>query len=271
MALRAVVTGANRGIGLEVARGLVQAGAAVTAVVRTPATGEAATAALGPSVSIVVGALDELGHVRRVADELCGGPPIDLLVHNAGLWPARRVLTTDGFEQAFAVNHLAPFLLNHRLASHLAAGGRVVQVSAGLAVKGRVDLERTPRGDDFSAFRSYATTKLCNLALTRRWAEALSARSVTYDALHPGVLRTGLGDRSGPIGWLLGVAKRSWKPPEVGAGNVLALCMGTDTAGLTSEWFNERRREALPSQAADPALGAALWRQAMRFCDIAPG
>ena len=42
-------------------------------------------------------------------------PRVDVLVHNAGLWPSRRVLTEDGLEAAFAVNHLAPFLLNHLL------------------------------------------------------------------------------------------------------------------------------------------------------------
>ena len=72
----------------------------------------------------------------------------------------------NGLEQAFVTNHLAPFLLNHELEPLLvASGARVVQVSAGLYVKGRADPARTPTGLDFHPVRTYADTKLCNLLL----------------------------------------------------------------------------------------------------------
>lgn len=196
-------------------------------------------AVLARPLDVVVGALDELAQVRQVAATLRLKRPPDLLVHVAGVWPSEKVLTVDGLEQAFVVNHLAPFLLNHLLEAHLTSAARVVQVSAGLAVKGRIDLTRTPTGEDFSALRTYATTKLCNLALTARWAERLTPRNVTYNAIHPGVIRTGLGDRSDPVGWLLRLIKRGWKSPTEGARGVLRLA--TDEAlGGGDRWLVQR-------------------------------
>ena len=117
-----------------------------------------------------------------------------MLVHNAGVWPTRLERNEDGVEQAFAVNHLAPFQLNLALEDRLR---RVVQVSAGLYVKGRVDPDRTPAGADFHRMRTYCDTKLANLLVlplfARRWQDA----GVTIDAVHPGVVRTRLGDPGG--------------------------------------------------------------------------
>lgn len=270
---RAVVTGANRGIGLEVARGLVRVGFDVTLVTRTEQAGRLALEAMkeGDSNSDSVHAeLDDLEAVRRLGRRLLEGPPLALLVHNAGVWPSARKLTVDGLEQAFVVNHLTPFLLTHLLEPHLVPGGRVVQVSAGLAVKGRVDLERTPRGDDFSSLWTYATTKLCNLALVPRWAQRLAAREVTCNALHPGVIRTGLGDRRGLVGALLRFAKRRWKSPEEGAAPVVRLGVSPDVEGLTGAYFDEERQVELPAIAADAQLAARLWDQAATLCGVAP-
>ncbi len=204
-----VVTGASRGIGLAVAEQLAARGFRVVSVARRPG---------GPGEHLE----GDLGSLRTVRDaaarirEAC--PTVDVLVHNAGSWPAGRVLNEDGFEQAFAINHLAPFLLNHLLEDRLvAARARVVQVSAGLAVKGRVDLDRTPTGEDFHPIRTYATTKLANLLLLPLWAERWRERGVRVDAVHPGVVRTGLGDRGGPVGVLLRVVKRWWKAPADGS------------------------------------------------------
>jgi NAD(P)-dependent dehydrogenase (short-subunit alcohol dehydrogenase family) len=73
----------------------------------------------------------------------------------------------------------------------------VVQVSAGLYVKGRADLGRTPTGLDFHPVRTYADTKLCNLLLVPRFAERWRHAAVIINAVHPGVIRTGLGTAGG--------------------------------------------------------------------------
>ncbi|MEU5529643.1 SDR family NAD(P)-dependent oxidoreductase [Micromonospora chersina] len=261
-----VVTGANRGIGFAVAGELMRRGCRVVLVARDPVRGEQALAALraspggaAGSAELVVGDLSVVSSVRAVAAELRGRcERIDVLVHNAGVWPTRLVRTEDGYEQSFAVNHLAPFLLNHLLEKRLR---RVVQVSAGLYVKGRVDPNRTPWGEDFHRMRTYCDTKLANLLTVPLFAQHWADTGVTIDAVHPGVIRTGLGDTGGVLGLLLKVVKRRWDTPEAGAAPVVRLAFASGAG--SGRYFDGDRPVPLAPVADDPALARRLWDQGM--------
>ena len=241
----AVVTGGNRGIGYAVCESLVHKGFRTIAVVRNLDAG------VPPKVEKVTG---DLANKRTVAAlvtalrDTC--PTIDVLVHNAGVWPTRRTHNEDGLEESFAVNHLAPFQLNLALEDRLR---RVVQVSAGLYVKGRVDLDRTPYGKDFHRMRTYCDTKRANLLLVplfaRRWQDA----GVTIDAVHPGVIRTDLGDPGGALGAVLRLVKRRWATPADGAAPIVRLADDTGTG----RYFDIDTESALPDGPAQP-----LWDQA---------
>jgi NAD(P)-dependent dehydrogenase (short-subunit alcohol dehydrogenase family) len=241
----AVVTGGNRGIGLAVCEALVHKGFRVVAVVRDP------TASGPPGTEVVHGDLASRRTVAELAEALTTTcPTIDVLVHNAGVWPTRLRHNEDGIEESFAVNHLAPFQLNLALESRLR---RVVQVSAGLYVKGRVALERTPYGRDFHRMRTYCDTKRANLLLVplfaRRWQD------VTIDAVHPGVIRTDLGDPGGALGAVLRLVKRRWSAPADGAIPVVRLASDTGTG----RYFNIDTEEPGPDE---PELANRLWDQA---------
>lgn len=243
----AVVTGGNRGIGYAVCESLARKGFRVVTTVRD------SSATVPDSVEAVHGDLSSYRAVEALAamlTERC--ETIDVLVHNAGVWPTRLRHNEDGIEESFAVNHLAPFQLNLALEPKLR---RVVQVSAGLYVKGRVDPDRTPYGADFHRMRTYCDTKRANLLLVplfaRRWQDA----GVTIDAVHPGVIRTGLGDPGGALGVVLRLVKRRWAPPETGAVPIVRLAEETGTG----RYLNIDAEEPPPSE---PALASRLWDQA---------
>lgn len=274
----AVVTGANRGIGLAVASALAARGMRVLMVVRDEARSADAVRVLrgnGADVLTVVGDLGSNRTTRDLAKALQASTErVDLLVHNAGLWPAALERNEDGFERAFAVNHLAPFALNMLLEPLLVASrARVVQVTAGLYVKAVVDLERTPRGEDFHAIRTYATTKAFNLLLlprwTERWTSRWSGRGPTIDAVHPGVIRTGLGDRPGAFGHVLRLVKRLWKTPEEGARPVVRLACEEPRHPRGGRYLEiDEEKELLPF-ARDEALARAVWDQALAATGLA--
>jgi NAD(P)-dependent dehydrogenase (short-subunit alcohol dehydrogenase family) len=114
--------------------------------------------------------LTRIEQVHRLAAELLEAyPRIDVLANNAGAMFTWRHVTADGFEQTFALNHLAPFLLTNLLLERLTASRARVVTTASDAHKGALlDLDelQSERGR-FRAGRVYGMTKLCNVLFTR--------------------------------------------------------------------------------------------------------
>ncbi len=174
-----VLAGATRGIGRAAAIELVRRGADVALVGREPervkSVAEEATAAGGDGrVHGHVADLALMSAVRVLADEIRGRyEHVDVLANNAGALFASRRETAERFEQTFALNHLAPFLLTNLLRDRL-AGGRVVTTASGAHRSGRLDLDDLQSEKSYSA-RVYGTSKLCNIprastSRTRRWS-----------------------------------------------------------------------------------------------------
>ena len=203
----AVVTGANGGLGLEVARELARKGGLVVMAARDQAKAEAAVASIRdevPGASLELQPLDlaSQASVREAAKRvLAGHGRIDILVNNAGLMgiPERR--TEDGFEMQLAVNHLGHFTLTALLLPALLAsdGARVVSVTSTGRHAGRpLDPANPHLAGSYEPWRAYGQSKLANLhfalELDRRFrAAGTPARSIV---VHPGFTNTDLQARS---------------------------------------------------------------------------
>ena len=197
---RAVITGANAGLGLRIATGLAARGAEVVLACRSTGKAEAAAARLRtevPGAVVSVGRLDlaDLDSVREFAAAL-PGDRLDLLVNNAGLMAVDESRTAQGLEMQFGVNHLGHFVLTGLLLPRLLAapGSRVATMSSmGHRAARSAPNPRLER--PYDRWQSYFSSKLANLlftaALQRRLAAA-GAGTVAV-AAHPGASRTDLG------------------------------------------------------------------------------
>jgi NAD(P)-dependent dehydrogenase (short-subunit alcohol dehydrogenase family) len=197
-----VVTGANSGIGLEAARGLVGRGAHVVLAVRDTVKGEEAAARVaGPgSTSVVELDLADLDQVAGCAaallerhDNLSG------LICNAGVMGGPLLLTAQGFERQMATNHLGHAALVAALWSLLhASAARVVLVSSTEARDGQLSPQTTRaqllNPAPYDGRQVYRNTKQANLLfaqeLHRRCGTAGSPVSAV--AVHPGASATNL-------------------------------------------------------------------------------
>jgi NAD(P)-dependent dehydrogenase (short-subunit alcohol dehydrogenase family) len=203
----AVVTGANGGLGLEVARELARKGAHVVMAARDQRKTEEAVASILaeiPHASLEVQALDlaSLASVREVAANiLAAHPTVDVLVNNAGLMGIPEQRTEDGFEMQLGVNHLGHFALTALLLPALlrSPDGRVVSVTSWGRTAGRpVDPENPHLAGRYEPWRAYGQSKLANvhfaLELDRRFrAAGVPAKSIV---VQPGFVHTDLQARS---------------------------------------------------------------------------
>jgi retinol dehydrogenase 12 len=220
-----VLTGATRGIGRAAAIELARRGAEVALVGREPervkaVANEAKAAGGGAPVHEHVADLMLMSNVRALAEEVRARyHHIDVLANNAGALFASRKQTSEGFEQTFALNHLAPFLLTNLLRDQL-AGGRVVTTASDAHESGRLDLDDLQSEKSYAAMRVYGTSKLCNILFTRELARR--APELHANCFHPGTVRTGFGKNDNGIWKLLTtLGGPFFRSPERGARSLI--------------------------------------------------
>ncbi len=278
-----LVTGATSGLGLETAIGLARLGARVTLVGRSAARGERARARVversgNPRVELLLADLSTQAEVRRLAAEvLAKSPRLHVLVNNAGVVNLRHTLTADGLETTFAVNHLAYFLLANLLLPRLAesAPARIVNVASDAHRFGKLDLsdlqsERAYRVlPVLGAMRVYSMTKLANLLFTDELARRVKDRGISANAVHPGFVRSRLGENNGAAARALLVLLRPFAlSPERGAETSIHVASAPELEVVTGRYF-ARQREATPSGAArDRTLARQLWDASARLTGL---
>jgi L-xylulose reductase len=191
---RALVTGAGKGIGREIAHHLTESGAEVVALSRTQADLDALSAEIGCQTIAV-----DLADAEAAREAAAAAGPIDLLVNNAGvsiLEPFLEV-TQEAFDQIMAVNVRAVLIVSQVIARGMIArgqGGAIVNLSS-------VASSRALR--DHTA---YCTSKGALDQLTRMMALELGEHHIRVNAVNPTVTLTPMGEmawgdpaKSGPM------------------------------------------------------------------------
>jgi NAD(P)-dependent dehydrogenase (short-subunit alcohol dehydrogenase family) len=192
---RALVTGANSGIGFHAARALADHGAEVVLACRNIDSGREAAVKMPGITTVEELDLASRKSVQSFVDRFEG--PLDLLVNNAGVMtPPKYRETEDGHELQFGTNHLGHFALTGLLLPSLlsAPNPRVVTVASIAHQRGDESvLEGNPE-TSYDPQKTYGNSKLANLLFAHelhRRASRAGGR-LTSTACHPGVSATNL-------------------------------------------------------------------------------
>jgi NAD(P)-dependent dehydrogenase (short-subunit alcohol dehydrogenase family) len=268
-----VVTGASAGIGRAAARELAGRGATVVPVGRDERRLRRVAEQLEGGAESLRADFASLGQVRDLASELLERHEhIHVLVNNAGLLSGRRIVTGDGYELTFQVNHLAPFLLTNLVLDRLrtSAPSRVVITSSGAHFSGRMRWGDLHGERSYSAWDAYAQSKLANVLFTRALARRLEGDDVTANCLHPGVVRTRLERGMGlpmRLGWTAG--KPFYASPRRGAETIVHLASSEEGGRLSGLYFSSGRVAAPSAAAVDDEAAERLWRESERMVGLA--
>jgi NAD(P)-dependent dehydrogenase (short-subunit alcohol dehydrogenase family) len=267
----AVVTGASSGVGKEAAKALAAQGWRVIAIGRDPARTEAAEAeirAAAPTAQLTMirADLSLMEDAARAARDIASlTDRVHVLINNAGGMANARVITSEGYEQNFAGNHLGPFLLTTRLLPLLRAAAatsppgtvRIINTSSDASemIKGLPwdDLQLL---DAFTPGAAYCNAKLANVLFARGLARRLAGDGIVAHALHPGTVdsnfvthaeaRTQAYIRSLPA-----------LTPAKGADTLIWLATAEE-AGLTTGGYFYQRKPRTPNPLADDAAAVEL-------------
>jgi WW domain-containing oxidoreductase len=194
-----LVTGCNSGLGYETLRVLALRGARVVGTARTL---DKATAACESVAGLTVPFACELAEPESVRACVAGLQQrdfvLDAILCNAGIMALPKLRQAFGYELQFFTNHIGHFMLVTGLLDRLSDDGRVVVLSSEahtMAPKDGIEFDNLDGGRGYAPWRNYAQSKLANLLFAKELSRRLQAsnRTATANALHPGIIATGLG------------------------------------------------------------------------------
>jgi NAD(P)-dependent dehydrogenase (short-subunit alcohol dehydrogenase family) len=229
----------------------------------------------GRAVSVVCD-LSDLASVRRaVAEIIALDLPIVGLLNNAGIFPMRATKNARGWDNAFATNHIGPFVLTESLIPHLPDGANVVFVASGvedperkparmagfrgaryISAEASARGEWEPGGSKMRGADAYATSKQCTLATALEFAR--KTPRLRFNAVEPGFSpATGLGRDANVFLRFLGKHVLSllaphlkyWSTPKLSAPVITQVLV--NEPGMTGVYYDER---------GHPMLGSVLVR-----------
>ena len=186
-----LVTGASRGIGLEVAKLFSKEGYKVIGTSRGDFNlGDLIGDSSAMSVQLDLMSKESINDLFEVLKSKDILPSV--LINNAGIFPPKQRFTLDGFEMQFGVNHLSHFLLTNLLMDCLekTAPSRVITVSSMLHKKGEIAFDSFRGYEKYNSSVAYNNSKLCNVLFALELASRKLGSGVTSNVLHPGAVST---------------------------------------------------------------------------------
>lgn len=285
----ALVTGANAGVGFEIASALAAKGATVLLACRSVSKAEDAAAKIHDKlplskIEIVPLDLASLDSIKDAAEDVARRiPRLDLLINNAGLMGTDLSRTADGFEMQIGVNHLGHFALTLRLLPLLynAESSRIVTMSSFAHRRGKMNLDDLNcEHHKYRRWEAYFQSKLANLLFSSELNRRLAKSSGSSQSLaaHPGVAKTDLGSEGSSLANRVLSPNTPFGSQSAETGALPTLRAATDPDAKGGEFYGPRwyvrgypTRETPSKAARDQASSGSLWELSESLTNLSFG
>lgn len=272
-----VITGATSGIGYHTARKYAAQGANLLCINRNIEKSEALCKEIieeyGVQCNYKIADLSLLTDINRVASELASmNTPIDVLIHNAGIYLTQKELTADGIEKLLVVHYLSTFIINYRLINKLKLQqkARIIMVGSeghrfaawGLHLD---DLNWDTR--KYSGLNSYGSAKTAQLLSMLIFEKLFENTGVTINTMHPGAVKTETGQENGQIyRWFKrNFFDKTLKSPQLSAEALYYLGVSDEMEKISGKFFNLTTLEVPAPPALDIEAAYELWDKSMEL------
>jgi retinol dehydrogenase 13 len=275
-----VLTGATAGIGLATAHRFAAEGAHLVLLNRDRDKSGRLERELfdrfGCRAQTILADFSSLAQTRECARRLLELPePIDVIIHNAGVYHTKRRFTADGIEIVFQVNHLSSFCLTHLLRERLKKENRarIIYVNS----EGHRFALAGVHPDDlawcrhvYSGLKSYGAAKTAQLLAVGKFKDYFSDSAVTVNAMHPGNVASAIGENNGRFYRFMKkhLIEPSVKDPRISAEALHYLSASADVARTSGVFFNLTTPEKTAPHARDKRLAEAVWRKSLELCGL---
>jgi retinol dehydrogenase-13 len=270
-----IITGATSGIGYYTARKYAAHGANLLFINRNLQKSEALCQEIesefGVKCDYKIADLSNLQDIHKVANELLKlNTPIDVLIHNAGIYLTKRDLTADGLEKVFVVQYLSSFIINYILMDKLKSQGkaRIILVNS----EGHRFAAWGLRTDDlnwdkrrYSGLKSYGSAKIAQLLSMIVFNEHFKNTGISINAMHPGAVKTDTGQENGPVyRWFKkNFIDKTLKSPEISAEALYYLGVSKEMEAVSGKFFNLTTQEEPAPPALDKEVAYELWEKCL--------
>jgi NAD(P)-dependent dehydrogenase (short-subunit alcohol dehydrogenase family) len=190
-----LITGTNRGIGLEFTKQYAEAGWNVIACCREPQSASALQAIANSNANIKIYTLDvaDFTQINKLASQL-SGVAIDVLINNAGIYPDGSANDVDGaaWGKAFKINSIAPYIIAEAFRSHIAKS-QLKKLATLSSKMGSID-DNTSGGSYI-----YRSSKTAVNMVMKSLSIDLAPSGIAVVTLHPGWVQTDMGGQNALI------------------------------------------------------------------------
>ena len=244
-----IITGATDGIGKQTALDLARSGFTLGFVGRDRRKGESVVSEIiaetgNENLHFHHADLFHMKNINTLASEIQSAyNNIDVLVNNAGAYFNTLEMTEEGFENTFALNHMAYFYLTQLLLEMVreSSKGRVVNVASSAHRNAELNFDDIQGIEDYKGWPTYSRSKLMNILFTYECNRRFKDSGVTFNCLHPGFVNSNFGNNnSGFARGSINAAKSLFAINVVkGARTSVYLAVSDEVEDISGKYFDK--------------------------------